>query len=517
MMSIIQSLHRVPIILAKRQVCLEFVIKSQSLIPPENTLGSTLHPNCLPSQLIIQSYKSTNAKNNNARDIRTYRRYTPEEDQRLLEHIKVHGKTQSSFNDIAAVLGRSVESVQYRSSKLLSDKYFDANTHPKHWDYEEDEKLVNRLFKLKKINPNNISLLLDVKISDFKEIVPDLKRSTNSVYGHWKEQIVPLLEPHLDDLKTSKSLREDVAKIIESRHEKSTTLRGYSENDKKFIIKQVQLKGDVPKTWVFLAKKVGKKNPALVRIFYLNHILKTPKVKGSFTPEEDEIIIRHVNENGTTQKSFRDLAKELGRGSASSVQSRYNKIVSLNEFEVNTKRKAWELDEDKSLMDHVFNIKEIKAGDASSIENVKPSEFTVIATELKRSSNSCHTRWMKYIAPTLKTHLMKLPMTNDWKKDVLSYIVNNNIKHKKEIDIDRFLKEVAPGQTSASVLSYLEVLKRETVNGVNKPSKLPLSDLASKRLKEQEPCSALFNENHRGEQKRLEWCEDVISYYKTLI
>merc|ERR1719422_3066719 len=107
-------------------------------------------------------------------------------------------------------------------------------------------------------------------------------------------------------------------------------------------------------------------------------------------------------------------------------------------------------------MDHVFNIKDIKIGDASSIENVKPSDFTAFARELKRSSGSCYARWIQHIAPTLKTHLMKLPMTNDWKKDVLSHIVNNNIKHKKDMDIDQILKEVAPGQTSRSILQYLD-------------------------------------------------------------
>ena len=57
----------------------------------------------------------------------------------------------------------------------------------------------------------------------------------------------------------------------------------------------------------------------------------------------------------------------------------------------------------------------------------------------------------------------------------------------------------------------------ETVNGVIKQSNLPQCDLASKRLKEQSPSDPLFNENHKSEQKRLKWCEDVISYYKTLI
>ena len=169
------------------------------------------------------------------------------------------------------------------------------------------------------------------------------------------------------------------------------------------------------------------------------------------------------------------------------------------------------------MIDHILNIKEIKAEDASSIENVKQREFTAIATELKRSSISCYLRWMQHIAPTFKTHLKKLPMTNDWKKDVLLHIVNNNIKHKKEMDIDKILKEVAPGQTSLSIIGYLDTLKMERVKGVQKQSKLPLCDLVSKRMREQSPQSTLFNENHKGEQKRLEWCEDVISYFKTLI
>ena len=148
---------------------------------------------------------------------------------------------------------------------------------------------------------------------------------------------------------------------------------------------------------------------------------------------------------------------------------------------------------------------------------MKVSEFIAIATQLKRSSTSCYIRWMHFIVPTLKTHLMKLPMTNAWKKDVLSHIIDNNIKHKKEMDIDQILKEVATGQTSKSILMYLDRLKREYVNGVTKQSKLPLCDLASKRLKERSPNNPLFNENHKNEQKRLEWCEDIISYYKTLI
>ena len=389
-------LHRGGLWALRQKLHSGYLVQAKNVAQPTNVLGTNIHPlapNCLPSNSIIKLFKSSDAKKGNLDDRPAFSRYTPEEDKQILEHVKTHGKSSISLKHLAESLDRSYDAVRSRCAKLLSENEYETNTDRKHWDYEEDEKLVNHLLEVKKINPNNVSLLLNVKISDFKDIAPEFQRSTGTVYGHWKQHIVPLLEPHLDDLKTSKSLREDVAKIIEVRHEKKTTLKGYSEKDKKFIIKQVELKGDVPETWVFIAKKLGKKNPANVRNFYYNYILNTPKVKGSFTTKEDEIILRHVNENGSTNKSFRDLAKELGRGSPESVEIRHKKLIASNEFEINTKPKTWELDEDKSLIDHVFNIKEIKAGDASSIENVKQSEFTAVATELKRSSSSCYGRW----------------------------------------------------------------------------------------------------------------------------
>ena len=520
MINIRYLFHRGGLLVTKQPLCSGYFVQAQSLVQPKYVLGSTIHQfeqNCLPSNSILKVFKSTKATKRNLDEDLTPRRYTTEDDQKLLEHVKLFGKSKDSLQRVAVTIDRTYKSVASRCRKLLSSNEFDAQTDPKAWDLDDDNKLVEYLLNFHEIKPGNLTVLLDFKPNDFKDIAPEFQRSTQALYDHWKIEIVPLLEPHLDDLKRSKSLREDIANIIETRHEKKTILHGYSDKDKKFIIKQVKLKGDAPETWGFIAKKLGKKNPAHVRNFYYNHILQTPKVKGSYSPEEDEMILTHVKENGKTQESFRDLTKELGRGSVSSVQHRHKKLIASNEFEINAKRKAWELDEDKSLIDRVFNIKVIKVGDAISIENVKPSVFNAIATELKRSSYSCYLRWMQHIAPTLKTHLMKLPMTNDWKKDVLSHIVNNNIKHKKEMDIDQILKDVAPGQTSKSLLIYLGTLKRETVNGVTKQSKLPLCDLASKRFKEQRPDDPLFNENHKGEQKRLEWCQDVISFYKTLI
>ena len=449
----------------------------------------------------------------------TRRLFSPEEDRRLREHVRVNGKTKKSLENIAQILERSLYSVQSRCEKLFSTNEYDRSKRArKEWDYTDDGKLVDSIFKLKQINPNNILSIFNVTATEFRAIAPEFERSTIALIKRWRSNIVPSLEPHVELLADSNRLKEDVMKLIAKNFEKNTTnLRGYSEKDVKFIIKQVKVKGDVPETWNLIAKALGKKDAASVKRFYYNHILQTPKVKGAFTPEEDEIIIRHVEEYGRSQKSFTGLTKDLGRVSRHSVELRYKKLLSKNEFEINANPRKWEFEDDTTLINHIFNAKEINANDFLTLENVKLSEFDAIAIELKRSSNSCYYHWMQYIVPTLKTHIKTLPIHHYWKKDVLSYILENKIKHKNELDIDQMLMGIAPGQTSTSLLSYLNELKRTRKNGKLGQSKLPLCDLASKRLMEQRQDDPVFNENHKGEQKRLKCRQDLISYYKTMI
>ena len=519
MANIVKLSHRVALLVARRQPSVNLCINFQTLFRPKNILDTNLHPlqlNCLPSNLIIKSFKSTESKKGRLDEKPTRRRFSPEEDQKLLDHINVHGSHRNSLKHIAVVLDRTCNSVRSRCQKLQCSNECETQSGPKEWDYADEKKLVDYIFKLKKIKTNNLQSLIDIKSTEFKGIAPDLERSAMYLYNHWKKLIAPCLELQMEDLATSKTLKKDVLKIVERKHEKTIALKGYSDEDKKFIIKQVELKGDVHKTWIFIGNKLGKTAKA-VRYFYLHNILRSPTVVGPFSSEEDEIILRHVEVNGRTMNTFDDLAKELGRSSPESISVRHKKLMSKNEFETNAKPKEWALEEDKSLISHIFNIKEIKANNVLSLENVKLVEFTAVATELKRSSSSCYSRWMTHIVPLLKTHLKKLPLTHEWKKQLLSYIVQNEIKHKKEMDIDQILRQITPGQTSISLIRFLDSLKKESVDGVMKPSKLPLCDLASKRIQEQRPDDPSFNENHKGEQKRLEWCQDVISHYKTLI
>merc|ERR1719367_1942315 len=143
---------------------------------------------------------------------------------------------------------------------------------------------------------------------------------------------------------------------------------GYSEADDKYIIQEVKKYGYVRETFVKIAKELGKKRPDVVKSYYDNHLSQTPKVKGSFSPEEDEKILDYIKVHGRSDKSFQTITNELGRGSKSSVQRRHDKLVSKNEFETNATRKNWELDEDQKVIDYIIKLKDIKDDGCDQLE-----------------------------------------------------------------------------------------------------------------------------------------------------
>ena len=216
-MKIGQLTRQVSVLVGRRQLSLKVPINSQKSFQPQISVGTTLHllePDYLQFNFIPKSHKSTQAKNEKLAVKRIPRRFTQEEDQKLVEHVNKHGKSKSSLKDIGKTLDRSYNSVISRCRKLLSDNEFETNSGQKQWDYAEDKKLVDFVFKVRKIKPSTVSCLNDIKESEFKEIAPDLQRSTHALYDHWKNTILPYLEPQLEELATSKQLKKDVLKVI---------------------------------------------------------------------------------------------------------------------------------------------------------------------------------------------------------------------------------------------------------------------------------------------------------------
>lgn len=99
----------------------------------------------LPSNSIHKSFISTESKNIKSVGKPTKRRFTPEEDLKLLEHVKLNGKTNKSLQNIAQILDRTINSLQKRCRKLLSDNEYDkiqgTNRFSNRFSPEEDRKL----------------------------------------------------------------------------------------------------------------------------------------------------------------------------------------------------------------------------------------------------------------------------------------------------------------------------------------------------------------------------------------
>ena len=89
----------------------------------------------------------------------------------------MNGKTKKSLENIAEILERSLYSVQGRCAKLFSSNEYDRiKGERKEWDYAEDGKLVDDIFKLKQIKPKSISSLFAVTATEFRYIAPNFIR-----------------------------------------------------------------------------------------------------------------------------------------------------------------------------------------------------------------------------------------------------------------------------------------------------------------------------------------------------
>ena len=150
--------------------------------------------------------------------------YSKEEDKKLLEHVNRYGKSSSVLKSLSKDFGRSFNSIVGRIRILESTNDCDGNNERRAWEFREDEKLVNYVFKLKSIKSANIPSIEDTILKDFVDIAKELKRSTNSVYAHWRDSVIPCLKPHMKQLASSINFKKDVLKLIEDGYIKTTTL-----------------------------------------------------------------------------------------------------------------------------------------------------------------------------------------------------------------------------------------------------------------------------------------------------
>merc|ERR1712150_41386 len=196
------------------------------------------------------------------------------------------------------------------------------------------------------------------------------------------------------------------------------------------------------------------------------------------------------------------------------VLERHEKLVSNNV----RNSKKWELFEVEELMKAIFNIKEINPSDWTSLETVVPGDFNEVSQKLQRTNKSCDTHWNQILLPILKTHLRGLPLSTEWKKDFMLYVIKHKIRHPKELDLGLIVDKVCPGQTRQSVSqhAYHAVANyKKSRNTAENVKNWQLFEIMKKQMNNEYPNSPIFNEKLM--EKDLQRKNDIVDLYKSMI
>jgi hypothetical protein len=267
--------------------------------------------------------------------------------------------------------------------------------------------------------------------------------------------------------------------LIMSRDTKET--KRFTEEDDNFILNYVEKNGESKTTWQELATKLGADHPHNIKRHY--HNLLKNFVKGKFTKEEDKIILNYVKIHGKNTQTFRNLREELHRRSTSSIRNR----IEYLQNKPSKKTGAWEIEEDRMLMEHFFQDNPNKINDLNFLDSSKTSDFGQILAEIGRSKESCYYRWTTHIVPPLKSDILGLPQNEEWRKDVLRYVIDKKFGNVKDIPYNKVVRDVCPGQTSNALSSFLNNRSRSAGDQ-------PFYEYCRKHLNNPHPSSNLGNE-----------------------
>ena len=125
--------------------------------------------------------------------------------------------------------------------------------------------------------------------------------------------------------------------------------------------------------------------------------------------------------------------------------------------------------------------------DVDFLNSIKTNDFDQILADIGRSKDACYQRWIHTIVPILKSDTLGLPQNEEWRKDVLRYVIEKKFGRVKEIPFNKLVRDVCPGQTTISLSSYFHGLS-------NQASDTPFYEYCRKHLNNPHSNSHLGNE-----------------------
>ena len=100
--------------------------------------------------------------------------------------------------------------------------------------------------------------------------------------------------------------------------------------------------------------------------------------------------------------------------------------------------------------------------DLHFLDSWKEKDFDQISADIGRSKTACYIHWTRHIAPIIKSDILGLPQNEEWRKDVLRYVIDNKFGSVKDIPYNKVVRDVCPGQTSRSLSMFLLSLSQHT-------------------------------------------------------
>ena len=96
--------------------------------------------------------------------------------------------------------------------------------------------------------------------------------------------------------------------------------------------------------------------------------------------------------------------------------------------------------------------------DVDFLNSIKTNDFDQILADIGRSKDACYERWIHTIVPILKSDTLGLPQNEEWRKDVLRYVIEKMFISVKLVPYNKIVRDVCPGQTTDALSTFLRSL-----------------------------------------------------------
>ena len=160
--------------------------------------------------------------------------FSPKEDKTILDYVNKHGLSTKTIETLTLRLGRSSPTAVRARLNILSSK---TERKPRQWTLEDDTLMVKFVVK-NFMHKDSNELPEKLKRCDVENFAKNMQRSTNTVYYHWKNPVLPILKTHIIGLNLEENWlwqKRLMMHIIEEKIERSSDINYYELLAKEII------------------------------------------------------------------------------------------------------------------------------------------------------------------------------------------------------------------------------------------------------------------------------------------